>query len=232
MTGKKYKTVLEKLDTNKAYPLKKAIELIVDNACAKFDESVDVALSLNLSSKKKGDQTVRGFVVLPYGLGRKLRVLVFAKGSAEEEARKAGADIVGAEDLVEKIKNGWLEFDRAISTPDMMPFVSKIAKVLGPKGLMPNPKMGTVTPKVAQAVETEKKGKASFRADKHGTIHACVGRRSMGTQNITKNFLTFLQAVIKAKPSSNKGVYLKKIVLSSTMGPGVPADVNDSIAQL
>ena len=226
MSGKKYKSIREKIDSEKAYSLDEALKILAENSAAKFDESVDVSLCLGVDTKQS-DQQVRGFVALPHGLGRKVRILVFAKGESEEEAKKAGADYVGAEDLIEKIKGGWMDFDRVISTPDMMPLVSKVAKILGPKGLMPNPKLGTVTKKVAEAVETEKKGKASFRADKNGVIHSSIGRRSMGYENTKENFLVFLKAVMQAKPSSSKGVYLKKVVLSSTMGPGVLTDVNE-----
>ena len=230
MSGKKYKNVKEKLNQDKPYPLNEALKLVVENPSAQFDESLDVALLLGVDTKKN-EQNVRGSVALPHGLGRKVKVLVFTKGQGEEEAKKAGADFVGAEDMIQKIKDGWLDFDVAISTPDMMPLVSKVAKILGPKGLMPNPKLGTVTQKVGQAVEKEKKGTASFRADKNGIIHSSVGRLSMGLEGIQENFLTFLRAVIKSKPANSKGVYLKKIFLSSTMGPSVQADTVDSAGQ-
>ena len=229
MSGKKYKAVREKIK-DQPCPLDQALQTVIENPVARFDESIDVAVLLGVDTRKN-DQQVRGSVALPHGLGRKVRVLVFAKGPAEEEAKKAGADFVGAEDTVEKIKGGWLDFDCAISTPDMMPVVSKVAKILGPKGLMPNPKLGTVTMKVAPAVEKEKKGTATFRADKNGIIHSSIGRCSMGVNGIKENFLAFLKAVIKSKPSSSKGVYLKKIALSSTMGPSVLADTADSQAQ-
>ena len=230
MSGKKYKAVKSQIQTDKPCSLSEALKKVVDHPSAKFDESLDVALLLGVDTRKN-EQNVRGAVALPHGLGRKVRVLVFAKGSAEESATKASADFVGAEDMVEKIKGGWLGFDVAISTPDMMPLVSKVAKILGPKGLMPNPKLGTVTPKVAQAVEKQKKGTASFRADKNGIIHSSLGRLSMGLDKITENFLTFLRAVLKSKPATSKGVYLQKIFLSSTMGPSVQADVADSQKQ-
>ena len=230
MGGKKYKAQREKFQSGKVYSLDSALKLVVENPSAKFDESLDVALLLGVDTRKN-EQNVRGLVALPHGLGKETKVLVFAKGLAEEEAKKAGADFVGAEDLVEKIKGGWLGFDTAVSTPDMMPLVSKVAKILGPKGLMPNPKLGTVTPKVGLAVEKEKKGTAHFRADKNGIVHSSVGRLSIGESKIKENFLTFLRAVIKSKPSSSKGVYLKKIFLSSTMGPSLLVDVVDSQAQ-
>ena len=229
--GKKHKIAQSKIEKDKPYPLEQALKWVIGNPCAKFDEAIDVAFSLRIDTRKS-DQHVRGSVALPHGLGRKVSVLVFAKGTEEELAKKAGADFVGAEDMVEKIKGGWLDFDCAISTPDMMPVVSKVAKILGPKGLMPNPKLGTVTPKVAQAVEKEKKGTANFRADKNGIVHSSIGRLSMGLEPLKKNFLTFFEAVIKAKPASSKGVYLKKIVLSSTMGPGTLVDIADSQSHL
>ena len=228
MSGKKYKAVREKIK-DEIYPLDKALKLLVENPSARFDESVDVAILLGVDTRKN-EQNVRGSVALPHGLGREVKVLVFAKSPAEEEAKKAGADFVGAEDMVEKVKGGWLGFDVAISTPDMMPLVSKVAKILGPKGLMPNPKLGTVTPKVSQAVEKEKKGTASFRADKNGIIHSSVGRLSMGLDGIKENLLTFLRAVIKSKPPTSKGVYLKKIFLSSTMGPSLQTGTADILA--
>jgi len=227
MSGKKYKKIKEQIK-DQVYPLDEALKFLIENPAAKFDESVDVSLILGIDTRKN-DQQVRGSVALPHGLGRKVRVLVFAKGAAEEEA--SGADYVGAEDMIEKIKGGWLDFDCAISTPDMMPVVSKVAKILGPKGLMPNLKLGTVTAKVGQAVEKEKKGVATFRADKNGIIHSTIGRFSMGLDNVKENFLTFLKAIIKSKPSTSKGVYLKKIVLSSTMGPSILVDTADSQAQ-
>ena len=229
MAGKKYKSIREKIQPDKAHSLDEALKIVADHPAATFDESIDVSLCLGVDTKQS-DQQVRGFVALPHGLGRTVRILVFAKGESEEEAKKAGADYVGAEDFVDKIKEGWMDFDRVISTPDMMPLVSKVAKILGPKGLMPNPKLGTVTMKVAEAVETEKKGKASFRADKNGVVHSSIGRRSMGYEGMKENLLVFLKAVLRAKPSSSKGVYLKKVILSSTMGPGILADVNESLS--
>ena len=227
MSGKKYKAIRDKVKSQEIYPLDQALQMVIENPVARFDESVDAAVVLGVDTRKN-DQQVRGSVALPHGLGRKVRILVFAKGALEEEAKKSGADFVGGEDMVEKIKQGWLDFDCAISTPDMMPVVSKVAKILGPKGLMPNPKLGTVTPKVVQAVEREKKGTASFRADKNGIIHSSVGRRSMGLDGVKENLLAFLRVVIKSKPASSKGIYLKKIALSSTMGPSVLVDTNDS----
>ncbi|MDE0518046.1 MAG: 50S ribosomal protein L1, partial [Bdellovibrionales bacterium] len=207
MSGKKYKAVRDKIKSEGVYPLDKALQMVIENPVARFDESVDAALVLGVDTRKN-DQQVRGSVALPHGLGRKVRILVFAKGALEEDAKKAGADFVGGEDMVEKIKQGWLDFDCAISTPDMMPVVSKVAKTLGPKGLMPNPKLGTVTIKVAQAVEREKKGTASFRADKNGIIHSSVGRRSMGLDGVKENLLAFLRVVIKDTATTKKDVDL------------------------
>jgi len=231
MSGKKYKSIFEKTERERMYLLNEALNFILDHPAAQFDESMDVAISLGLDTRQN-DQQVRGFVVLPHGLGRKVRILVFAKGTMEEEAKKADADYVGAEDYIKKIQDGWMNFDRVISTPDMVPLVSKVAKILGPKGLMPNPKLDTVTTKVAQAISQEKRGKASFRADKNGIVHSSIGRYSMGLKGVRENFLVFLAEIIKLKPATSKGVYLKKIVLSSTMGPGVMVDINDCQAQL
>jgi large subunit ribosomal protein L1 len=221
--GKKLKEALKKIDRSKKYPSDQAVALAVDTAPAKFDESIDVAVRLGVDPKQS-DQQVRGAVALPHGLGKSVRVVVFAKGPKEAEAKAAGADYVGADDLVEKIQGGWLDFDKALATPDMMATVSKVAKVLGPRGLMPNPKVGTVTMNVGAAVEAEKKGKLDFRVDKDGTIHATIGRKSMGKEKLTDNFKTLIQALMKAKPSSSKGVYMKGIAISSTMGPGVKID--------
>ena len=219
-SGKKYKEALKKVETGKIYSVEEGIRLVLEVAPAKFDESVDVAVALGVDARQS-DQQVRGAMSLPHGLGREVRVLVFAKGEQEEEAKKAGADFVGAEDMVEKIKSGWLDFDRVIATPDMMPTLAKVAKILGPKGLMPSPKSGTVTAKVSPVVQAEKKGRASFRVDKKGIIHTSIGRKSMGEEKLKQNYMALAGELIKSKPSSSKGVYLKKISLSSTMGPGV-----------
>lgn len=231
MTGKKYKAVHEKIKSDQVYSLDKALKMVIQNPVAKFDESIDVVIMLGIDMRKS-DQQVRGSVALPNGIGRPVRILVFAKAGVAEEAKTAGADFVGAEDMVEKIKGGWLDFDCVISTPDMMSVVSKVAKILGPKGLMPNPKVGTVTTKVAQAVTKEKKGTATFRGDKNSILHSSIGRCSMGVDGIKSNFLAFLKAIIRAKPSTSKGIYLKKIFFSSTMGPSVLVDIADSQAQL
>ena len=231
MAGKRYKSAMEKVDREKRYDLQEALDLVVENATAKFDESIDVAVRLGVDPKQS-DQQVRGAVSLPNGLGKEVRVLVFAKGEKENEAKEAGADFVGADDLVDKIKGGWLDFDKAIATPDMMAVVSKVAKILGPRGLMPNPKVGTVTFDVGKAVEAEKKGKLGYRVDKNGILHVSVGRKSMGSDKLKENFLTFMGAVVKAKPASSKGIYLRGVTLSSTMGPGVKVDSNRVQSQI
>ena len=220
MAKKRIKKAKEQIDSEKVYNLDEGIKLVLDTATAGFDESVDVAIKLGADAAKS-DQQVRGALALPHGLGKKVSVLVFAKGAQEEEAKQAGADYVGAEDLIEKIQKGWMDFDRVISTPDMMATVSKVAKVLGPKGLMPNPKTGTVTPKVGDAVKAEKSGKAAFRMDKNGILHTCIGKKSMGFDQLKKNYLALASEVIKLKPKSSKGIYLQAVSMSSTMGPGV-----------
>ena len=229
--GKRLREAKEKIDRAKLYKVDEAVDLVLDNCKAKFDETVEVAVKLGVDPKQS-DQQVRGAVALPHGLGKPVRVLVFAKGPKEAEAKEAGADFIGADDLVEKIKGGWLEFDKAIASPDMMATVSKVAKILGPRGLMPNPKVGTVTMNVKQAVEAEKKGKLSFRVDKAGIVHAGIGRKSMGADQLKDNFNIFIGALVKAKPSSSKGVYFRGISMTSTMGPGVKLDVNSAQASV
>jgi large subunit ribosomal protein L1 len=221
---KRFKKSQELVDSTKKYSIDEAFETVVKTATAKFDESIDVAIQLGVDSKQ-GDQQVRGAISLPNGLGKTVRVLVFAKGPKEKEAKDAGADFVGSDDLVEKINSGWMEFDKAIATPDMMATVSKVAKVLGPRGLMPNPKVGTVTMAVGEAVSAEKRGKLSFRIDKAGIVHCGVGKKSMGAQKLKENFMALFAAVLKAKPATSKGVYLRKMAVSSTMGPGIALDV-------
>jgi large subunit ribosomal protein L1 len=227
--GKRYKSLKEKIDPVKRYAVADAVKLAHDGATAKFDESIDVALRLGIDPKQS-DQQVRGAIALPHGLGKPVRVLVFAKGPKENEAKAAGADFVGSDDLVAKITGGWLDFDKAIATPDMMATVSKVAKILGPRGLMPNPKVGTVTMNVADTVTAEKKGKLDFRVDKAGIVHAGIGRKSMGADKLRDNLVALLGAVVKAKPASSKGTYLKGITVSSTMGAGVKVDVADATA--
>jgi len=205
--------------------LDKAIEVAKSNATAKFDETLEMAVRLGVDPKH-ADQMVRGTVVLPHGTGKQSRVLVFAKGEKEKEARDAGADFVGAEDLVEKIQGGWLEFDRAIATPDVMGLVGRMGKILGPRGLMPNPKTGTVTFEVGKAVREFKGGKIEFRVEKAGIIHVPFGKASFGAPQLSENARSILEALLRAKPASSKGRYLQGITISSTMGPGVRVDVN------
>lgn len=230
-SGKRFKAALETVDRTKKFGPDEALNLVIQSATAKFDETVDVAVRLGVDPKQS-DQQVRGAVDLPHGLGKPVRVVVFAKGPKEEEAKQAGADFVGADDLVTKIQGGWLDFDKAIATPDMMATVSKVAKILGPRGLMPNPKVGTVTMNVSQAVAAEKKGKLDFRVDKAGIVHAAIGKKSMGAQKLKDNYFAFVNALVKAKPATSKGIYLQTITMSSTMGPGVKMDIAGTQAQL
>jgi large subunit ribosomal protein L1 len=225
MSGKRYKAAAKTVDSQKKYTVDETFKTVVETAKAKFDETIDVAIRLGVDPKQ-GDQQVRGAIVLPHGLGKVVRVVVFAKGPKEAEAKAAGADYVGADDLVAKINEGWLDFDKAIATPDMMATVSKVAKVLGPRGLMPNPKVGTVTMAVGDAVTAEKKGKLDFRIDKSGIVHCGIGKKSMGASKLQDNFNLLMTAVLKAKPATSKGQYLKSITVSSTMGPGLKLDPN------
>jgi large subunit ribosomal protein L1 len=222
--SKRLNAAFTKVKRTETYPVQKAVELAVETATAKFDEAIDVSFKLGVDPTQS-DQQVRGAVALPHGLGKAVRVIVFAKGPKEQEAKDAGADYVGADDLVEKINGGWLDFDKAIATPDMMGVVSKVAKVLGPRGLMPNPKVGTVTMNVGQTVTAEKKGKLAFRVEKAGIVHATIGRKSMGVQKLKDNFLVLINAIAKSKPASSKGIYLQSITVSATMGPGIKVDV-------
>jgi len=228
---KKQKEARAKVDRTRTYPLSDAIEIVKDASFCKFDETVDVAVRLGVDPRH-ADQMVRGAVVLPNGLGKTVRVLVFAKGEKEKEAREAGADYVGAEDLVAKIQEGWFDFDMAIATPDMMGVVGKIGKLLGPRGLMPNPKVGTVTFDVDRAVKECKAGKVEYRVEKAGIVHAPVGKLSFDTEKLKENILALVEALIKAKPSAAKGTYLRKISVSSTMGPGIVLDVAEVSSQL
>jgi large subunit ribosomal protein L1 len=227
--GKKFKAAATKVDAAKKYSFADGLGLVIETAPAKFDESVDVAVRLGIDPKQS-DQQVRGAIALPHGLGKNVRVVVFAKGPKEADAKAAGADFVGAEDLVEKINGGWLDFDKCIATPDMMATVSKVAKVLGPRGLMPNPKVGTVTMNVGEAVTAEKKGKLDFRVDKSGIVHVSIGRKSMGAAKLKDNFDAFIGAIVKAKPSTSKGTYLRSIFTASTMGPSIRLDANEAMA--
>ena len=221
--GKKYLEAKSKGDRNKRYDLEEGVKLLVEASYAKFDEGVDLAIRLGVDPKKP-DQMVRGTAVLPHGTGKKVRVLVFAKGQKEKEALDAGADMVGADDLIEKISKGWLEFDKAIATPDMMGSVSKLGKILGPRGLMPNPKVGTVTFDLERAIREIKAGKVEFKVEKAGIIHLPVGKVSFGFDRLLENVKTLLEVILRAKPPTSKGVYLRSIALSTTMGPGIKID--------
>ena len=227
--GKKYRASREKVDRLKRYLVDEGLGLVKEMASAKFDETVDMAINLGVNPKYS-DQMVRGAVVLPHGTGKSVRVAVFAKGDKAKEAEDAGADIVGAEDLVEKIQGGFLEFDKTIATPDMMKIVGKLGKILGTRGLMPNPKVGTVTFDIGKAVKETKAGKAEFRVEKEGILHVAVGKASFSAEQLKENVAALIEAVMKAKPASAKGAYLKAAAISSTMGPGVKLDVNDLAA--
>ena len=218
--GKKYAEAAKLIDANAAYDPSEAVELVKKTARAKFDETVEVAFRLGVDPKK-ADQQIRGAVVLPHGTGKTLRVLVFAKGDKAKEAEAAGADFVGDEDMINKINQGWFDFDAVVATPDMMAAVGKLGRVLGPKGLMPNPKTGTVTFDVTKAVNEIKAGKIEYRVDKNGNIHAPIGKISFDNEKLLDNYFVLLDTIQKAKPAAAKGTYLKNITLSSTMGPGV-----------
>ncbi len=224
--GKRIIAAKQKVEPTRRYTLKEATEMVVSMAGVKFDETVDAAVRLGVNPAH-ADQMVRGSVVLPNGLGKTVRVLVFAKGEKEKEALDAGADLVGNEEIIEKIKGGWLEFDRVIATPDMMGSVGKIAKILGPRGLMPNPKVGTVTFDIANAVRELKAGKVEFRVEKAGIVHSPVGKVSFGAEKLYENIMALLETILKLKPASSKGTYIKSIAISSTMGAGVKIDPLD-----
>jgi large subunit ribosomal protein L1 len=222
--NKRFQTAAAAIDPAKSYSLTDAVALIKGAAGPKFDESIDVAMNLGVDPRH-ADQMVRGAIVLPHGIGKATRVLVFAKGGKENEAREAGADFVGGEDLAKKIQDeGWLDFERVIATPDMMSVVGRLGKVLGPRGLMPNPKLGTVTMDVGTAVRENKAGKVEYKVDKSGIIHAVVGKKSFDANKIVDNAAALIDAIIRAKPASAKGIYLKKITISTTMGPGIRID--------
>jgi len=224
--GKRYREAAAKVDRNHRYPFTEAMELALQTASSKFDETMDAAVVLGVNPRH-ADQMVRGAVVLPNGLGKTVRVLVFAKGEKEKEALDAGADYAGADDLIERIKGGWLEFDKAVATPDLMGSVGKIGKILGPRGLMPNVKVGTVTFDVGKAVNELKGGKVEFRVDRAGVIHAPVGKVSFGAEKLLQNLAALLDSLMRLKPATSKGTYMKGIHLSTTMGPGVPVDTSD-----
>jgi large subunit ribosomal protein L1 len=221
--SKRYDAATKTIEPGTQYVLEDAVRLIKEMPAAKFDESVDLSFRLGVDPKH-ADQMVRGAVVLPHGIGKTVRVAVFAKGEKEREAREAGADTVGAEDLVEKVQGGWTDFDTAIATPDLMGQVGRLGKVLGPRGLMPNPKLGTVTFDVGKAVREAKAGKVEFRVDKAGNIHTPVGKKSFSPESIQANAMAVIEAIVRAKPSAAKGTYLRSVTMSTTMGPGVAVD--------
>jgi large subunit ribosomal protein L1 len=221
--GKRLRTARQGIDREKAYPVQEAVKLLKSRASAKFDETIEIAMNLGVDPKH-ADQMVRGVCNLPNGSGRAVRVAVFAKGQKAEEAKAAGADVVGAEDLFEQVSNGNINFDRCIATPDMMGLVGRLGKILGPRGLMPNPRVGTVTTDVAQAVKAAKGGAVEFRVEKAGIVHAGIGKVSFSEQQLIENIRSFVDAVVKAKPPGAKGAFVKKVSLSSTMGPGVKVD--------
>ena len=221
--GKKYKSVAVKVDRINKYNFSEAIQLALDCTVAKFDETVDIAVKLGVDPRH-ADQMVRGTVALPHGVGKTVRVLVFAKGEKEKEALDAGADYAGSEEFVEKIQGGWLEFDKTVATPDMMGTVSKLGRILGPRGMMPNAKLGTVTFDVGKAVEEIKAGKIEFKVEKAGIVHAPMGKVSFGPEKLTDNISAFMDTILRLKPPASKGTYLKSIAISTTMGPGVKVD--------
>jgi len=229
MAGKKYREAAKRVDPDKRYPLEEALQLVVGNQVAKFDETVELAVRLGVDPRQ-ADQNVRGTVVLPNGTGRVERVLVLAKGEKEREAREAGADIVGGEDIIKRIQEeNWLEFDRVIATPDIMGAVGRIGKILGPRGLMPNPRVGTVTFDIAKAVAEVKAGKVDYRVDKAGVVHARIGKMSFGEGKLSENAHALIDAIVRAKPSSAKGNYVKSVAVTSTMGPGIKVDPTTAI---
>ncbi|MDD4623928.1 MAG: 50S ribosomal protein L1 [Bacilli bacterium] len=226
MKGKKYKNSISKIDRNKAYNVEEAIKLVKETSTSKFDETVEIAIRLNVDVKK-AEQQLRGAIVLPHGTGKSKKVLVVAKGDKAKDAEKAGADYVGEQDILHKIESeNWMDFDVIISTPDMMPALGKLGKILGPKGLMPNPKVGTVTLDVVKAVEDIKKGKVEYKTDSFGNVHAILGKSSFDENKLIENLKTFVEVIMKSKPSTVKGDYVKNISISSTMGPGIKLDLN------
>ena len=223
VVSKRYDSATAKIEGERQYTVDEAIDLIKQLPAAKFDESVDLSFRLGVDPKH-ADQMVRGAVVLPHGIGKTVRVVVFAKGEKEREAREAGADVVGAEDLVERVQGGWMDFDTAVATPDLMGQVGRLGKVLGPRGLMPNPKLGTVTFDIGRAVRDAKAGKVEFRVDKAGNIHTPAGKRSFPLEHLVDNANALIEAIMRAKPAAAKGTYLRSLTASTTMGPGVPVD--------
>jgi large subunit ribosomal protein L1 len=224
--GKRLSELYDKIDRDADYDLSEAVKLLKGGKKAKFDETVEMALNLNVDPRH-ADQMVRGVVSLPHGTGKTARVAVFAKGDKADEAKEAGADIVGAEDLAEKVQNGEIDFDRCVATPDMMAVVGKLGKILGPRGLMPNPKLGSVTPNVAEAVKSAKAGEIEFRVEKAGIVHAGIGKLSFSDDAIAENAKAFVDAIVKAKPSGAKGTYVKRASITSTLGPGVKLSISD-----
>jgi large subunit ribosomal protein L1 len=229
--GKQHRNMVAQVDRNRSYGALEAIELLQKIRYGKFNETVEISMNLGVNPRH-ADQMVRGAVVLPHGLGKEVKVLVFAKGEKETEARNAGADFVGGMDFVTQIQEGWLGFDKAIATPDMMGVVGRIARILGPRGLMPNPKVGTVTFDVANAVKEMKAGRAEFRVDKAGILHTSIGKAVFTVDQLNDNLMTLMETVVRLKPATSKGVYIKRITLSSTMGPGITLDSNALISQL
>lgn len=229
--GRKYTEAVKKIDSQIRYPLNQAIKLAKESSFAKFDESLDVAINLGVDPRK-ADQMVRGTSELPHGTGKKVRVLVFAVGDKAKEALDAGADYVGGEDIVKNIQQGWLDFEKAVATPDMMPLVSRLGKILGPRGLMPNPKTGTVTTDVANAVKSIKAGRVDFKVDKNGIIHCTVGRKSFDEKMLEENTLALISTLLRMKPPAAKGSYLRSMTISTTMGPGVKVDPIDVLNRL
>lgn len=228
--GKRYTALLEKVE-KKEYPLREAVKKVKELKSAKFDETVEAAIRLGVDPRK-ADQMVRGAVVLPYGTGRKVKVLVITRGEGEKEAKEAGADYVGYKDLLEKIKGGWLDFDAVVATPDVMPDVAKLGRILGPRGLMPSPKTGTVTKNVGEVVKQLKKGRVEFRVDKTGNIHVPIGKVSFPEEHLEKNLLALVEELINLRPKTHKGTYIKSIHLSPTMGPSVKVSVNSVLNEV
>jgi large subunit ribosomal protein L1 len=224
LVGKRYDAAAAVIDRQTAHTIEEAIDAVKQTPAAKFDETVDLSIRLGVDPKH-ADQMVRGAVVLPHGIGKAVRVAVFAKGDKEREARDAGADVVGAEDLVERVQGGWMEFDTTVATPDLMGQVGRLGKVLGPRGLMPNPKLGTVTFDVARAVREAKAGKIEFRVDKAGNVHVPIGKKSFSADHLRENAMAMIEAIMRAKPAAAKGQYLRSMTASSTMGPGARIDV-------
>src|ERR1043165_5030493 len=223
--GKKYRAALNKLDRNQRYPLEDSLRLAKETASAKFDETVEMAIRLGVDPRQ-ADQNVRGTVTLPHGMGKTVRVLAFAKGDKEKEAQEAGADYVGSDDLIKRISEGWFDFDKAVATPDMMGVVGRIGKLLGPRGLMPNPRTGTVTQDIGKAVKEIKAGKLEFRVDKAGIVHVPVGKASFGAEQLLDNAKAVLVSILRAKPASAKGNYIRGVTISTTMGPGIKLDLS------